>query len=150
MPRLSPHTVLRRGFKAIGDLELHKVLQAEINYELMNKDYEQKHHHGSSGDFRVDWDSPYTRDLVLQRKCKSGEEIAVSAIPSPGIVYEFPRKAFMKVCVKKPALSSILQFDCEAFGKDDDSGSDYKIRNAYYLQSPESLSPSIYRGPTFR
>ncbi|GMP97536.1 hypothetical protein CsSME_00045755 [Camellia sinensis var. sinensis] len=54
----------------------------------------------------------------------------------------------MKVCVKKPGLSSILQFDCGAFGKGD-GGSEFAIHNAYYIPSSTCLDSSIYKGPSF-
>jgi len=107
---------------------------------------------GSLGDFVVESDSPSSKDVVFRRKFDSGEEVAISAILGPPN-YEkdtvFPRDVFMKVCVKKPALSSILQFDCGVH-EETDKGSDFDIYNAYYLRSPTFLKPSNYRGPLFR
>ncbi|KAK9289673.1 hypothetical protein L1049_007831 [Liquidambar formosana] len=60
----------------------------------------------------------------------------------------FLRDALMKVCIKKPGLSSILQFDCEVHSTGDDS-SDFEIDDACYLQSSTCLGPSVYRGPFF-
>ncbi|KAL2320724.1 hypothetical protein Fmac_029693 [Flemingia macrophylla] len=106
---------------------------------------------GSLGDFVVVSDSPNSKDVFLRRKFDSGEEVAVSAILGPPN-YEnhlvFSRDAFMKVCIKKPSLSSVLQFDCEV-REEIDKGSDFDIYNAYYLRSPTRLNPSIYRGPLF-
>jgi complement component 1 Q subcomponent-binding protein len=101
----------------------------------------------------VESDSPqHSKDVILRRKSDSGEEVALSAILGPPN-YEkdliFIRDVFMKVCIKKPALSSILQFDCRAY-QETDKSSDFEINNAYYLKSPTYLSSSIYRGPLFR
>lgn len=107
---------------------------------------------GSIGEFVVDSDSPHSKDVVLRRKCDSGEELALSAILGPPN-YEkdlvFVRDVFMKVCIKKPALSSILQFDCKVY-QETDKSSEFDINNAYYLRSPTSISSSMYRGPLFR
>lgn len=107
---------------------------------------------GSLGEFVVESDSPHSKDVVLRRKCDSGEEIALSALLGPPN-YEreqiFSRDVFMKVCVKKPALCSILQFDCKVY-QDSDKGSEFDINGAYYLRSPSCLGPSIYKGPLFR
>ncbi|TKY62642.1 Mitochondrial acidic protein MAM33 [Spatholobus suberectus] len=136
--------------KHLQDLELLKCFKSEIKFELSSNHF-QNAQGGSLGDFVVDSDSPNSKDVVLRRKFDSGEEVAVSAILGPPN-YEkdlvFARDAFMKVCVKKPALSCILQFDCEV-REETDKGSDFDIYNAYYLRSPTCLSPSIYRGPLF-
>lgn len=99
----------------------------------------------------MDWDSPQTQDVVMQRKCESGEEVAVSALLGLETLggTTLHRELLMKVCIRKPGLSSILQFDCRVA---DSSTNSYKfdIRNAYYLQSPISTSSSAYRGPLFR
>lgn len=82
----------------------------------------------------------------------SGEEVAVSALLGPeNFAREgrFPREVLMKVCIKKPGLSSILQFDCGVTEKHI-GGSDFDIHNAYYLQSSTCLGRSVYRGPLFR
>lgn len=101
----------------------------------------------------VDWDSPASQDVVLRRKCESGEEVAVSALLSP-ITFRneegsFPRDLLMKVCVKKPGLSPVLQFDCGVFSKDHER-LEFNIHSAYYIPSPACLNPSAYRGPSFR
>ncbi|XP_028061921.1 mitochondrial acidic protein mam33 isoform X2 [Camellia sinensis] len=148
MPRVT--TLLRKGYKAIHDFDLLKALQSEIRHEQSSNHF-QDNQSGSLGDFVLDWDSPQSQDVVLRKKCESGEEVAVSALLGPE-TYEgqssFPREALMKVCVKKPGLSSILQFDCGAFGKGD-GGSEFAIHNAYYIPSSTCLDSSIYKGPSF-
>lgn len=102
----------------------------------------------------MDWDSSQSRDVVLRRKCETGEEVVVSALLGP-LPFEgkiegiLPRDVLMKICVKKPGLRSVLQFDCEAYKKDND-GSEFDIHNAYYLQFSAGISNSTYRGPLFR
>ena len=113
----------------------------------------QNYQGGNPGDFVVDWDSPASQDVVLRRKCESGEEVAVSALLSP-ITFRneegsFPRDLLMKVCVKKPGLSPVLQFDCGVFSKDHER-LEFNIHSAYYIPSPACLNPSAYRGPSFR
>ncbi|GAU17966.1 hypothetical protein TSUD_330910 [Trifolium subterraneum] len=140
-----------KGFKAVQDFELLKLLKSEIHFELSSNHF-QNAQRGSSGEFMVDSDSPHSKDVILRRKCDSGEEVALSAILGPPN-YEkdliFIRDVFMKVCIKKPALSSILQFDCRAY-QETDKSSEFEIYNAYYLRSATYLSTSIYRGPLFR
>ncbi|GAV87557.1 hypothetical protein CFOL_v3_30983, partial [Cephalotus follicularis] len=146
MPRAAP--VLR---KALKDLNLLKVLQSEINYELSSNLF-QNEQIGSLGDFTVDWDAPETQDVFLHRKCEWGEDVAVSALLGPETFTEgdkFPREVLMKVCVKKSGLSSMLQFDCGVTAKGT-GGSEFDIYNAYYLQLSTCLVPSVYRGPLFR
>ena len=107
---------------------------------------------GSLGDFAVDYDSPRSKDVVLRRKFDSGEEVAVSALLGPPNCEKdlvFARDVFMKVCVKKPSFSPILQFDCKVY-QDTDKGSEFNVNSAHYLRSPSCLSPSIYKGPLFR
>lgn len=104
------------------------------------------------GDFVVDWDSPRSEDVVLRKKCDSGEELAVTALLGEETIEDddrLPREALMKVCIKKPGLSSILQFDCGVFSKGED-GIEFDIRHAYYLPSASSFGSSLYRGPLFR
>ncbi|XP_058738078.1 uncharacterized protein At2g39795, mitochondrial-like isoform X2 [Vicia villosa] len=141
---------LRKGFKAIQDSELVNLFKSEINFELSSNHF-QNAQIGSLGEFLVDSDSPHSKDVILRRKCDSGEEVALSAILGPPN-YEndliFVRDVFIKVCVKKPALSSILQFDCRAYQQTDQT-SQFEINNAYYLKSPACLGSSIYRGPLF-
>ncbi|GAV83482.1 LOW QUALITY PROTEIN: MAM33 domain-containing protein, partial [Cephalotus follicularis] len=143
MPRAAP--VLR---KALKDLNLLKVLQSEINYELSSNLF-QNEQIGSLGDFTVDWDAPETQDVFLLRKCEWGEDVAVSALLGPETFTEgvkFPREVLMKVCVKKSGLSLLLQFDCLLQKV---LGSEFDIYNAYYLQLSTCLVPSVYRGPLF-
>lgn len=100
----------------------------------------------------VDYDSPQSQDVVLRRKFESGEEVAVSALLGsfslPTSEREdslYARDVSMKVCVKKPGLSSLLQFDCEIY--EEGSGSQYQIQKVYYRQSPVHIGPSDYGGP---
>ncbi|EXB39071.1 Mitochondrial acidic protein MAM33 [Morus notabilis] len=146
-------TILRKGQKALQDLELLKILQSEISHELSSNPF-QDIEGGSLGDFVVDWDSAKSRDVVLRRKCDTGEEVVVSALLGPlpvgsGTEVALPRDVLMKVCVKKPGLRSLLQFDCEFYQTDDDDGSAFDIHNAHYLQSSTIVSNSAYRGPLF-
>lgn len=109
---------------------------------------------GSLGDFVLEWDSQKTQDVLLRKKCSSGEEVAVSALLGEvktvgvGGGDENKREVLMKVCIKKPSLSSILLFDCDAsstgVGK-----SNLNIQNAYYIPSPSTLGSSTYN-PIFR
>lgn len=105
---------------------------------------------GLLGDFKVEYDAPQSQDVVLRKKCESGEEVAVSALLGPETGARepmFARELLMKVCVKKPGCSSILQFDCGVTENLDRSNFD--IHNAYYLRSSTCTQPSIYRGPLF-
>ncbi|XP_058107310.1 mitochondrial acidic protein mam33-like isoform X2 [Magnolia sinica] len=111
-----------------------------------------KHQGGSLGDSVLDSDVPQSQDVVLRRKYGTGEEIVVSALLGPKAFEEvegvLPRKVFMKVFMRKPGLSSVLQFDCDLVSQGSD-GSDFYIKNAYYLQ-PVGLGASDYKGPLFR
>ncbi|XP_076905828.1 mitochondrial acidic protein MAM33-like [Bidens hawaiensis] len=141
-------TLLRKGKKALGDLELLKSLQAEIRFELSNDLY--KNEIGSLGDFVIDWNSPHSKDIVMRKKCESGEEIAVSALLGEGTFVEdnmYPKEADMKVCIKKNGLRSILQFDCKVL--EAQNKIDFHIQNAYYLKSAADLGSSVYKGPVF-
>lgn len=110
---------------------------------------------GSFGDFELEWDSPQSQDVMLRKKCSSGEEVAVSALLGRDTFEEdsrFPAEALMKICVKKPGLSSILKFDCVASNRGG-TQPDFQIQNAHYIpssSSSSSLNSSIYRGPVFR
>ncbi|KAK4371472.1 hypothetical protein RND71_010947 [Anisodus tanguticus] len=140
--------ILRQARKAIGDLDLLKILQSEINHELSTKPF-QNDESKSFGDFVVDWDSPQSQDVVLRKRCESGEEVAVSALLGVGGSNEnvkFPREAFMKVGVKKPGLRSMLQFDCVATSRLGD-GCDFEIHNVNYIPSPD-LDSSACKGPS--
>ncbi|XP_055802712.1 uncharacterized protein At2g39795, mitochondrial [Solanum dulcamara] len=136
--------VLRQARKAIADLDLLKVVQSEINHEFSAKLF-QNDESSSFGDFVVDWDSPQSQDVVLRRRCESGEEVAVSAFLGAEGSNEntkFPREAFMKVGVKKPGLRSLLQFDCVATAR----VGDVEIQNVNYIPSPD-LDSSARKGP---
>lgn len=112
----------------------------------------QDNQSGTLGDFKVEYDAPQSQDVVLRRKFESGEEVAVSALLGPETFVgesRFPREVLMKVCLTKPGLCSILQFDCRVTEKHIE-GSDFDIRNAYYLQSSTCLGRPLYRGPMFR
>jgi complement component 1 Q subcomponent-binding protein len=112
----------------------------------------QNNQSGSLGDFLVEWDSPQSQDVVLRRKCELGEEVVVSAVLGPftyGRESVFPRGVLMKVCLKKPGLGSILQFDCGVSDRGN-NGSEFNIHNACYIQSSARVVPSAYRGPVFR
>ncbi|KAL8260539.1 hypothetical protein R6Q59_028492 [Mikania micrantha] len=142
-------TLLQKGKKAVQDLDLIKVLQSEIRHELSNDLY--KNETGSLGDFVIDWDSPHSKDMILRKKCESGEEIAVSALLGEETFVEdnlYPKEANMKVCIKKNGLSSLLQFDCTV-SDEGQNKIDFHIQNAYYLKSPTILGTSVYRGPIF-
>lgn len=148
MPRVT--RILCQGRKAIEDMNLLKVLQSEIKHELSTNRF-QNDVNGPLGDFVVDWYCPQSQDVVLRRKFVSGEELAVSALLGHETFEEdsrFPREGLMKVCIKKPGLCSILQFDCGISSKGE-NGSEFAIHNAYYLQSSTSLGSSVYRGPLF-
>ncbi|PHT54523.1 hypothetical protein CQW23_08985 [Capsicum baccatum] len=139
--------VLQKAQKAIHDFDLLKILQSEINHELSTKTF-QSSESRSFGDFVVDWDSPQSQDVVLRRRCESGEEVAVSALLSVVNSNEntkFPREAFMKVGVKKPGMRSMLQFDCVATAQVGD-GCDFEIRNLNYIPSSD-LDSSACKGP---
>lgn len=102
----------------------------------------------------MEWDSPKSKDVLLRKKGKSGEEVACSALLGSQIFEAdsgFPAATNikMKVCIKKPGLSSILQFDCEGSSRGKDK-SRFDIQNAYCIQSTSSFRSSLYRGPPFR
>ncbi|XP_015898078.1 uncharacterized protein LOC107431626 isoform X2 [Ziziphus jujuba] len=140
--------IVGKGRQALQDLNLLKVLQSEIRHELSANPF-QNTESGSLGDFVVDWDSLQSQDVVLRRKLAAGEEVVVSALLGSFTFrreYVFPRDVLMKVCLKKPGLSSMLHFDCEISEKGSD-GSDFDIHNAYYLQKSADINPSAYRGP---
>ncbi|GAB4851633.1 hypothetical protein Ancab_031035 [Ancistrocladus abbreviatus] len=141
--------VLRNSGQALKDLGLLKILRSEINHELSSNIY-QNIQSGSLGGFTLDWDAPHSQDVVLRKKCESGEEVGVSALLGPESSEEngYPRNVAMKVCINKPQLRSILQFDCGVWSRNY-SNSYFTIHGAYFLPSSGSLSPSDYRGPLF-
>ncbi|CAN1124665.1 hypothetical protein LINPERPRIM_LOCUS31217 [Linum perenne] len=141
--------VFRRAGRALENLNLINALRSEINHELSTPTSFQTNSIASPGDFTVDWDSSESEDVVLRRKSESGEEVAVSALlgqilPEPRDP-TYPRDVLMKVCVKKPGCSSLLQFDCEAY-----EDAPFYIRAAYFLQSNDCPRPCAYKGPLFR
>ncbi|XP_042001124.1 mitochondrial acidic protein MAM33 [Salvia splendens] len=142
--------VLRRAYKSIEDLDLLRILESELNHELSSMRF-QNEKMGSFGDFVVEWDSPKSQDVILRKKCSSsGEEVAISALLGRDTFHEdsrFPAEALLKICVKKPGLSSILKFDCVASNRGG-TQPDFHIHNAHYIPS-SSLSSSVYRGPLF-
>lgn len=90
--------------------------------------------------------------MLLRKKCSSGEEVAVSALLGHDTFQgdsRFPREPLLKICVKKPDLSSILQFDCVVSNRGNKAEID--IRNAHYIPSLSCLdSSSLYKGPAYR
>lgn len=143
-------TLLQKGKRALQELELLKILQSEIRHELANDPY--KNETGSLEDFVIDWDSQHSKDVIMRKKCESGEELAVSALLGEETFLGddcYPKEVDMKVCIKKTELTSILQFDCKVLDEGQDRV-DFHIQNAYYLKSPTDLSPRVYRGPVFR
>lgn len=149
MPRVT--RVLQRARKAIEDLDLLKILESELNHELSSLRY-QDDKVGFFGDFVLEWDSPQSQDVLLRKKCSSGEEVAVSALLGRDTFQgdgRFPREALLKICVKKPGLNSILQFDCVA-SNNGDSKAEIDIQTAHYIPSLSSLdSSSLYKGPEY-
>ncbi|GFP90951.1 uncharacterized protein at2g39795 mitochondrial [Phtheirospermum japonicum] len=146
MPRVTK--LINRARKAIQDLDLLKILESELNHELSSMRY-QDEQIGSFGDFVLEWDSPKSQDVLLRKKCSSGDEVAVSALLGRDTFQgdgRLPREALLKVCVKKPGLSSILQFDCVASNKGE---TDFDIQNAHYIKSSSCVDSSAYRGPSF-
>ncbi|KAL0339696.1 UNVERIFIED_CONTAM: hypothetical protein Sradi_4486400 [Sesamum radiatum] len=130
MPRVTQ--VLRRARKAIEDLDLLKILESELSHELSSMRYQ-------------------SQDVVLRKKCSSGEEVAVSALLGRDTFHgdgSLPAEALLKICIKKPGLSSILKFDCVASNKGG-SEPEFDIQNAHYIPSSSRVDSSIYRGPLF-
>ncbi|OVA16543.1 hypothetical protein BVC80_1549g6 [Macleaya cordata] len=156
MPRRKLINLLRRSYRAVRKpSELAQILQSELKYEQTTvPHYLSKEKLGSLGNFTLDWDDPKSQDVVLRRKYDMGEEIAVSAMLGPPIFEDvveglFPRTALMKVCIKKPGLSSVLHFDCDISGKSE-GGSVLFIHNASFLPSSSSFGDSVYRAPLLR
>ncbi|XP_051138568.1 mitochondrial acidic protein MAM33 [Andrographis paniculata] len=149
MPRATQ--ILRRAHRAIEDFDLLKILESELNHELSTMRY-QVDKTGSFGDFVVQYDSPQTQDVLLRKKCPSGEEVAVSALLGQNTIEEdnhLPKEALMKVCIMKPGLSSVLQFDCVTANKGD-CETEVDIQSAHYIPSPSCLdSSSFYKGPVY-
>lgn len=146
--------LMRNGRQAVTAKTsyLIKVLQSEITRELSIPRF-QNDQSGSPGDFTLEWDAPHSKDIVLRKKCETGEELAVSALL--GSAYSlsgtYPWNVEMKVCVKKPGLASLLQFDCNVYMRNDSTSEYYcHITSARYLQSSSSTGPRYYTGPSFR
>lgn len=102
----------------------------------------------------MDWDSPKSQDIVLRKQFNSGEEVVVSALLLQKPIVEaegtvFPREALAKVCIKKPGLSFILQFDCQVFEVVDGS-SVLDIERVCFIRSLVSASSSTYGEDYFR
>lgn len=96
----------------------------------------------------LEWDSQQSQDVLLRKKCESGEEVAVSALLGEFNAVgeggdEINRKVLMKVGIKKPSLSSILLFDCEAL-RTSVGKSNLNIQSASYIPSPSTLGSSTY------
>ena len=110
----------------------------------------QNNETGSPGDFTLEWDAPNSQDIVLLRKYGNGEEIAISALLGTlDFTQETTRVVNMKVCIKKPGLSSLLQFNCEVTNKSY-TGPDFKISSASYFKSLSSTGPRYYTSTMFR
>ncbi|XP_047308827.1 mitochondrial acidic protein mam33 [Impatiens glandulifera] len=151
MARLT--TVIRKGRKAVQDLELLKLLRSEINYEH-SSDLFQDNEIGTFGDFKLEWDSEQSQDVFLQKKFESGEDIVISAMLDPKLVEttagRFARKALLKVCITKPGLSSsVLQFDCGLSSNVDNNELKFDIHNAGFIPLATKLNPLTYKGPLF-
>lgn len=97
----------------------------------------------------MEWDTPNSCDIVLRKKCDTGEEVAVSALlgpPDNARDGTYPRGVHMKVCIKKPGLSSLLHFGCEVTNTSH-TGPEFCIYSADYLRSTSSTGPRFYKGP---
>ncbi|XP_021741044.1 uncharacterized protein LOC110707331 [Chenopodium quinoa] len=130
--------------------DLLKILQSEITHELSSPCF-QNYRAGSPGDFTVEWDTPNSNDVVLRKKCDTGEDVAVSALLGPPDYARdgtYPRGVLMKVCIKKPGLSSLLHFKCEVTNAGH-SGPEFNIHSADYLRSTSSTGPKNYKAPLF-
>ncbi|XP_077232202.1 uncharacterized protein LOC143867441 [Tasmannia lanceolata] len=116
-PRLL--SFLHRNYRTVREGYLVQALQSELKHEKSSNPF-QNHESGSLGDFVLDWDASHSQDVVL-RRYSPGEEIAVSSLLGFGSFEEnslLPRKALMKVCIVKPGLSPVLQFDCDIFSRE--------------------------------
>ncbi|KAL4204387.1 hypothetical protein AMTRI_Chr01g109610 [Amborella trichopoda] len=135
----------------INNHYLLQLLQSEIEYELSK--HPSQAPGGLFGDFVVEWDDPKSEDLLLRRRNGSEEDVAVSSLLGPegcrGDGTLLDMKASMKVCIAKPSLSSVLQFDCSIYGEGDES-SDFSINNVHYLPSVTHMRAEDYKGPSFR
>ncbi|CAH8385350.1 unnamed protein product [Eruca vesicaria subsp. sativa] len=145
------NSLLKRGLKVVGDGGLLNVIQSEIRHEISNPRFLGVET-GKLGDFKLDWDSPKSKDIVLRRQFNSGEEVVVSALlqkePIEADDIAFPRGAMAKVCISKPRLSSILQFDCRV-SETGRGSSDFDIERAFYIRSLVSSRGSSPNGGDF-
>ncbi|KAJ4904051.1 Mitochondrial glycoprotein family protein [Raphanus sativus] len=148
------NSLLKRGIKVVGDGMLLNIIQSELRHEISNPRFLGVET-GKLGAFKLDCDSPGNRDIVLRRQFNSGEEVVVSALLQQEPIDDaddddiaFPRGAVAKVCISKPRLSSILQFDCRV-SETARGSSDFDIERAYYIRSLCSSS-SPYGGNFFR
>ncbi|KAL5728922.1 hypothetical protein ACHQM5_001945 [Ranunculus cassubicifolius] len=141
--------IIRRGYSTIRDGKLLQVLHSRIK-EDQSLDF-KGHKDGSLGNFELSWNGPRSIDVILRRKFDSGEEIAVSALLG-AINYagedSFPYKPLMKICIKKPDLSTLLQFDC-VIENEGHGLSELLIKRACCLPSTNCFGESPYRGPVY-
>ncbi|CAA0840695.1 Mitochondrial glycoprotein family protein [Striga hermonthica] len=93
------------------------------------------------GAMEEDGESQLELDSFIAHINRKGGEL--SNISGDG---RLPREALMKICVKKPDMSSILQFDCVASNRGE---LDFDIQNAHCISSSKSFDSSTYRGPLF-
>ncbi|KAJ0259380.1 hypothetical protein HA466_0057430 [Hirschfeldia incana] len=149
--RNKANSLLKRGLKVVGAGKLLNIIQSEIRHEISNPRFLGVET-GKLGAFKLVSDSPGKRDIVLRRQFDSGEEVAVSALLQQEPIEDaddiaFPRGAMAKVCITKPRLSSVLQFDCRV-SETGRGSSDFDIERAFYIRSLSSSSP--YGGDFFR
>uniref|UniRef100_A0A1J3DMR4 Mitochondrial acidic protein MAM33 n=1 Tax=Noccaea caerulescens TaxID=107243 RepID=A0A1J3DMR4_NOCCA len=133
---------------------LLKIIQSEIQHEISTPRF-QNVETGNIGDFKLEWDCSESKDIVLRRQFDSGEEVVVSALLEKEAIEDeedtmFPRAALAKVCIRKPGLSSILQFDC-LVTETGPRSSDFDIEGACFIRSATSSSApsSTYGGHFF-
>ncbi|CAN6835881.1 unnamed protein product [Brassica oleracea var. botrytis] len=140
------NSLLKRGLKVVGDGMLLNIIQSELRHEISNPRFLVVET-GKLGGFELDWDSPGNRDVVLRRRFDSGEEVVVSALLQQEPIDDdaddiaFPRGAMAKVCISKPSLRSVLQFDCRVLETGRGS-SDFEIERAFYIRSLCGSSPN--------
>ncbi|CAM8945946.1 unnamed protein product [Rhodiola kirilowii] len=144
-------SIASKARKALQSSDLLKVLRSEIINEVAADRFNEPSLSGSIDQFAIEHDSRDSQDVVLRKKSDSGEEVVVSALLSQEVVNSgddglLPREALMKVCVKKPGVSSILQFNCGIAGKVD--GSEMYLNGVFLLPSAAAVG-SLYRGPDY-
>ncbi|CAM8942610.1 unnamed protein product [Rhodiola kirilowii] len=143
--------IASKARKALQSSDLLKVLRSEIISEVAADRFNEPSLSGSIDQFAIEHDSRDSQDVVLRKKSDSGEEVVVSALLSQEVVNSgddglLPREALMKVCVKKPGVRSILQFNCGIAGKVD--GSEMYLNGVFLLPSAAAVG-SLYRGPDY-